>query len=372
MEFASFQEAQTAFNAVRPLLASHGVVPHADAFSFLPESFASDINLAMDAQPPLLTTPNDGGVLAAMSLWVDPKAYEVILSPTVAAEILGEVKAGVDWTTMTAAFPTWERIGQAAAYGDLNEGGMSSVNIAFPQRQAFRFQTMINIGDLELDMAALAKLNLITIKERSAANTLQRFLNFIYHFGVSGLQNFGILNDPGIASNGTLTPATKANGGTAWVNQTTSSVIATANETYADIQAVVQRLITQSLGNIDAKSDLVLVVPTQSAIALNSVTTFNVNVEDMIKKNFPKMRVISDPMFGAVSTQNPQGNSAGNLLMCIAPMVESQESGYCAFSEKMRAHPIVRQVSSYKQKRTAAAWGAVIRQPFAFSQMLGI
>jgi len=76
--------------------------------------------------------------------------------------------------------------------------------------------------------------------------------------------------------------------------------------------------------------------------------------------------------YGAVSTSNPQGIVGGNLLQLIADEVEGQETGFCAFNEKLRAHPIIRALSAFKQKKTQGTWGAVVRQPFAITQMLGV
>jgi hypothetical protein len=56
----------------------------------------------------------------------------------------------------------------------------------------------------------------------------------------------------------------------------------------------------------------------------------------------------------------------------IADDVEGQRTGFCAFNEKMRAHPIIRAASSFKQKMTAGTWGAVIRFPAGIASMVGV
>jgi hypothetical protein len=38
----------------------------------------------------------------------------------------------------------------------------------------------------------------------------------------------------------------------------------------------------------------------------------------------------------------------------------------------MMAQPIVRQLSSFRQKVLGGTWGAILRQPFAVSSMLGV
>src|SRR5208282_4807866 len=76
--------------------------------------------------------------------------------------------------------------------------------------------------------------------------------------------------------------------------------------------------------------------------------------------------------YGALSPSNPQGSALGEVVQLIAKEVEGQQVGYCAFSEKMRAGPVIRGLSSFKQKMSQGVWGAVIRMPAAISQMIGV
>ena len=76
--------------------------------------------------------------------------------------------------------------------------------------------------------------------------------------------------------------------------------------------------------------------------------------------------------YGALSASNPQGVAAGNFVQLIAESIEGQQSGYCSFNEKMRAHVVVRQMSSFRQKISGGTWGAIIRMPIAFIAMVGV
>jgi hypothetical protein len=38
----------------------------------------------------------------------------------------------------------------------------------------------------------------------------------------------------------------------------------------------------------------------------------------------------------------------------------------------MRAHPVKVELSSFQQKKSAGTWGAIIRQPIAIAQLLGV
>jgi hypothetical protein len=202
----------------------------------------------------------------------------------------------------------------------------------------------------------------------AAATVLNKFSNLTYFFGVAGLQNYGMLNDPNLSA--ALTPATKAAGGVKWINA--GAIVATANEIYADIQAIFLQLVTQSGGLIDQNSKMVLALSPGSSVALTATNSFNVNVGDLLKKNFPNLRIETAVQYGVTSASNPQGVAAGNFVQLIAESVEGQDTGYCAFNEKMRTHPIVRGSSSVKQKITAGSWGAIIRMPMAIASMVGV
>jgi|FreactTroBogLake_1042271.scaffolds.fasta_scaffold01545_9 hypothetical protein len=366
IRFNSPREAEAAYREDAAHLAQRGVINNF-ASSYLPESFKHNFNLAMDAQPALATQPNSG-VPAYLTQWIDPAVYEILFSPNMAAVIFGEVKKG-DWTTQTAFFPTVEHTGEVSSFGDFSENGHAGANTNWPQRQSYLFQTVKEYGELELERAGLAKISWVSEIDGAAALALNKFSNFAYFFGVSGLQNYGLLNDPNLTAS--LTPSTKASGGTAWITSS-GAINATANEVYADIQAMFIQLVSQSQGLIDAKAKLTLALSPSSAVALTATNSFNVNVYDLLKKNFPNIRFETAVQYGQTSASNPQGIAAGNLVQMICDSVEGQDTGYCAFNEKMRAHPIIRGLSSFKQKVTAGTWGAIIRQPFAITSMLGV
>jgi hypothetical protein len=109
-----------------------------------------------------------------------------------------------------------------------------------------------------------------------------------------------------------------------------------------------------------------------SEIGLTATNTFNINVTDMLKKNFPNIRIETAVQYGQKSPANPQGIVAGNLVQLIAEEIEGQQTGYCAYNEKMRSHPIIKALSSFRQKLTGGSWGAIIRMPVAFTSMLGV
>ena len=327
---------------------------------YVKPEYRRDFSLAMDAQPALVTTSNSG-IPAFLSTMIDPDVIQVLVTPNKAAEIFGEVKKG-DWVTDTVMFPIIENVGEVSSYGDFNNNGHIGANANFPQRQSYLYQTITEWGERELERAGLAKLNWASQLNTASAIVLNKFQNLTYFFGVSGLQNYGLLNDPSLSA--AIQPGAKAYNSQAHGPWITSGVVtATANEIYTDIQSLFSVLVAQSGGLIEMDAKLVLAMSPASSVALTQTNSFNVSVSDLLKKNFPNVRI---------ETAVQYATTAGNVVQMIAESVDGQDTGFCAFNEKMRLHPVIRGNSSFSQKKTQGTWGAVIRQPFAIAQMLGV
>lgn len=314
--------------------------------------YAQD-GFACDAQPTLITTSN-AGIPAFLSTYIDPKLIEVLVSPMKAAEIVGDETKKGDWTTETAMFPVVESTGQTSAYGDYSESGNAGVNSNFPQRQSFHYQVMTQWGERELERAGLARIDWANRVNIASALTLNKYQNKTYFFGVSGLQNYGLLNDPSLSA--AISPTTKTAGGTSWAN-------ATAQEINADIQKLYKQLQTQANGLVELDTKMTLAISPISEVYLTKTTDFNVNVADILKKNFPNLTIKTAPEYSTVS---------GELAQLIVEDMEGQRTASCGFTEKMRAHPIVVGASSFKQKKSQGTWGTVIFRPFLIAQMLAI
>lgn len=370
------QEARAAFLAVRPLLQERGVIWErgVEPYGFVssdpsrgcsPEAAA----MAMDALPALTSDPN-AGIPSMFTTWVDPRTFEVLFSPLRAVEIMGpEVQAG-DWTEQTAMFPVVEVVGETTAYGDYQTGGgQNSANANFPQRQSFLFQGIIEYGDLEVARYARARINWISEKQRARMRALNTFANFAYFYGIAQLANYGLLNDPNLPA--PISPQPKAYGGTTWLVGT--QVRATANEIFNDIQATVIQGIAQNGGLVNRESEMVIGMDPQHEAALTATNSFGVNVSDLLKKNFPKLKVVSAVQYGPQSAQQPQGQPSGlSLMQVIFPDVEGQRTAMPAYNAKLIAQRIVWDMSSAKQKMVSGTYGAVIRYAAGIASMVGI
>lgn len=319
--------------------------------------------LAMDAQPELVTISNSG-IPAFLSTYIDPKIIEVLVKPMKAVEIVGEETKKGDWTLETAMFPLVESTGQVSSYGDYSATGNANANVNWVQRQSYTYQVITQWGERELDKMGLARIDWANRQGIASVLTLNLFQNKTYFFGVSGLANYGLLNDPTLpapiapisvtGTGGTLvTWAQKAGdpNGAIWV--------------YNDIKALYGQLVSQANGlvELNMESPLTLAMSPEAQVYLTLTNQYNVNVQDMLKKNFPKMTIQTAPEYGTVS---------GGFVQLIATEMQGTKTATCAFTEKLRAHPMIVEMSAFKQKRSQGSWGTIVQRPFLVAGLLGI
>jgi hypothetical protein len=366
----NIQEARSEWQADKAGLEERGVVLDGVTM-YMPDewrhSSRSFKQIAMDAQPTLSTDPS-AAIPAMLTTMIDPKVIRVVFTPLNFAKILTEQKNG-DWLEETRIFPVVEETGEVSSYGDFNNNGRAGVNLNFPNFQSYLFQTFIRYGERELERAGLARINYVGELGVSAADLLNRFQNLSYAFGISGLQNYGIINNPYLSAY--LTPATKAAGGTSWFVGNAPN--ATANEVYNDIVALVEKLVSQTNGTVELDDEMTLAMSPSSALALRFANSFGVYVRDLLKEGFPNMKVMTAPQYGQQTTTNPQGYStAGNAMQLIVKKIQGQEVAYAAFNEKLRAHKIIPEPSAWMQKMTSGTWSTILRMPLGVTGMLGI
>jgi hypothetical protein len=340
-------------NAEFAMLASRYGVHFPGAMDYLNKEISYDINVAMDAQPTLISTSN-AGVPYFLANYIDPEFIRVLVTPMKAAKIAPEVKKG-DWTTLTAMFPMVESTGQVSSYGDYSTNGQSTSNENWVSRQSYHFQTVTQWGERELDMAGLGKIDKAANINIASALTLSKFQNKSYFFGIANLQNYGLLNDPSLST--PIAPAaTGTASGTLWSTKDGAAI-------YGDIVLLYGQLQTQMRGLVDRDAEMVLAMSPEIEVNLTKTNQYNVNVTDQLKKNFPNMRIESAVEYNTVG---------GQLVQMILSKVDGQDVAQVAFTEKMRAHPVKVELSSFQQKKSSGTFGAIIRLPIGIAGLLGV
>ena len=299
--------------------------------------------LAMDAD--LITAPN-GGILAALTQYIDPEIVRVLFAPMPLTGVFSELQKG-DWTTKNMTFPVVEGTGKPTSYGDWNDNGTTSANVNFEHRQPYLFQEFIRVGELEQETYGQAKVNLASELQTTCVLSLNKLSHEIYAKGVSGLQNFGILNDPNLSA---YIPSTVK-----WVGQTDPLVI------FQDVQKLFTKLVEQTKGLVKSNDPMRLLTSPRMEAALSATNMYGLNATKVIKESYPNLEVVGVPEYET---------EAGDVAQMILPSYMGSDNVQLPYNVKMRVHPIIQHASGYIQKRTQGCYGALIRRPIFIAQML--
>jgi hypothetical protein len=256
---------------------------------------------------------------------------------------------------LSAQFPIVESTGEVSTYGDHSNNGSVNSNVNYTARQSYQFQTVTQWGERELEMAGLGKIDYAANLNVASALTMDKFMNKSYFFGIANLQNYGLLNDPSLST--PITPlATGAASGTLWSTKDGAAI-------YGDIVALYGQLVTQTKGLVERDAAMTLALSPEMEVNFTKTNQYNVNVTDQLKKNFPGLTIKSAVEYAT---------TGGQLVQLIVDSIDGQKTGQCAFSEKLRAHPVVVGLSSFAQKKSGGTWGSIIRMPVAIAQLLGV
>lgn len=306
------------------------------------------VMLACDAQPELVTLSN-AGIPAWLTNYFDPRIINILVSPMKATEIVGSEEKKGDWTTTHAQFISVELEGETSAYGDFNNNGSANANLNFPIRQSFLYQIFTNWGELQMARAGNARVDWANKVNEASILALNKYQNTSYFFGISGIPNYGLLNDPNLYPSIVATAA--------WNASTTD-----ATTVYEDIRRLFVQQQYQSNGVLDAEAEMTLAMSPTLAVALNKANQFNVSVKKLLADNFPNLRIKT-----AVEYQT----GAGEFVQLICNSVQGQPTATTAYTEKMRAHAVVVGSSNWSQKKSQGTFGTIIFNTYAISSMIG-
>lgn len=303
---------------------------------------------AFDAEPTLITAPN-AGVPNAFTTYFDPKLIEVILTPNNAVKIIGEVRKG-DWTTDAIGFPMVESTGEVTSYGDFNDGGgRAGANVQWEYRQPYLWQSFTEWGDREVDRMGKGRVDWVARLRISTAINHDKFYNNSLFYGIAGLQNYGLLNDPSLSA--AITPTAGS-----WATASPNAIL-------ADIQKAFGTLQVQTGSNLELDQPMTLALHSVSENYLANTNTFGLTAMEMIKKVYPNLRVQQAPQYLSGTTYSFQ---------LIVDAIQGQKVVEGAFNEKMRGHRMVMATSSVRQKTTGGTDGALMYMPIGIVTCVGI
>lgn len=310
---------------------------------YQPAALTESVRRALANDSALITAPNSG-VLSVLTTYVDPRVIDVVVAPMRMAETFGETKKGT-WVDDFLTFPIAESTGEVSSYGDFNNNGMTGTNLNWETRQPYHYQAIMEIGDRELERAGAGRVDLVSRKQISNALALNKFQNKSYLYGIDGLMNYGLLNDPTLLADLPLTDWTLKDG----------------LGIYDDILNLYTQLIEQTSGLVDAGTRVKLLLSPSDEARLHSTNMYNMNTYDHLLKNFKNWTIHSIPEYET---------AAGGKIQLVVDEYEGVPTVDLSFTEKMRAHRVEYLTSAWRQKRSQGTNGAIIYRPLFISNGL--
>ena len=290
-----------------------------------------------------LTAPN-AGVPAMLTTYLSPKWIEFYTTPIRIAEAYNEQQFG-DRVTTNISIPTFELYGEASSYGDFNDNSMANSNENYEYSQPYAYQANIKIGEIEQERAAAARFSAVERAIQGASLTLNKTQSSIYLYGVSGLKNYGTLNDPD------LLPSTVG------VNWATLSTLQLMEE----FQKLFNQLVAQSQGIVQEIDAMTLVLSPVMRAALLKPTEFGWTALSKIKEIYTNLEIVAVPEYSTAS---------GEMVQLSKDEYMGQPTVHLGFVDKLRTHAVEVKTSGFLQKRSQATIGAIIYYPILVANML--
>jgi len=308
-----------------------------------------------DAIPNIVGNPN-AGIPQMFGVTVYPEEIRVLTQPTAAMGIGGEMQHG-EWAKKTTMFKLIQSTGSMAPYGDKMTGGNTGINVNFPTRAQYLAQINTEWGSLEADNYGTAQINYLREIELAKADVIQRWHNDCALYGIANAGPlYGYLNDPGLPAS--ISPLPNGTGSSPlWANKPPEFI-------FEDVRRLVQKVIVQTLGNVDGKTPMTLVMSNYLYPELSRVNNFMAkNALQLIQETYPNIRIHTVPQYQTLS---------GELMQLYVDTVNGQKNAQYWFSIKDMAFPVVYHGSYAEQKHASGTWGAIIRSPVSVASMLGM
>lgn len=322
---------------------------------------------AMDALPSGLIGSNNVGFPVQYFNLIDPQIIETLYTPLNATKLLPEKKEGdftLDYITLTVS----EIAGDVTAYSDFTGNFQAGTNFTYPSRQTFRYQVGYMYGNLEVERAAAAKIQLVSQRQNAATTIMARAANKFYLYGVQGMNIYGILNAPELDAPIEPEEVTSLADGstklTTWAEKMTD-IQGAPTHIYNDVIALYGEIATKTQGAVDIQgASFTLAYPPCLHKCLAATNNFKVSVSELLQGVMPGLKFVQVPELAA---------EEGNQIMLICDNAPGYGSpGYCIFTEKLRMSPVIADVNSYKQNMAGGTAGAIITRPMLIASMSGV
>lgn len=316
-------------------------------------NFSMDAGLVSPLTTPSVTTP-----VQFLQEWL-PGFVHIVTAPRRIDSLIGIVTQG-KWEDEEVVQGVMEYTGKTQEYGDSTNIPLSSWNTNFERRTIVRFEEGMTVGRLEEKRAASIRVDSSSSKRNAASSALEINRNQIGFFGYNNGLNrtYGFLNDPNLPA---YIPAPTGN----WATSTFLQIT-------ADIRTALQGLRSQSNDVIDPKEDnITLAIATDVVDYLTTTSDYGVSVQEWIKTNYPKLRVMSAPELN-------QANATDDVAYYYSEIISDDYSSddRRTFTQvvpaKFQTVGVEQRAKEYVEDYSNATAGSFLKRPWAVYRQTGL
>jgi hypothetical protein len=244
---------------------------------------------ATDEAPDMVTSASISVPVQFLQYW-EAKPVITITTKRDIDKIAGRKIAG-SWLDEQIVQPIVELTGRAHPYADVANPIESGYNVNYEARTIVRFENAAEVGILESERTARARLSSASLKKSAAIRALEIERNLVGFFGYTDGTNktYGILNDVNLPDYHTVAAGA---GGSTWDKKTFVEI-------QTDIKIAIAGLRAQTMNNFDPMSDKAYLVIAANKVDFLSTTNEygSLTVRQWLAENYPNIEVIASAFF---------------------------------------------------------------------------
>lgn len=312
----------------------------------------------MDAFPEMFTTASVSTPIQFLQFLV-PKVITQLTTKRDIDELVGVNMAGT-WSDEEIVQAVIEILGEATPYGDKANFNLASFNTNYEKRTVVRFAEAMEVGILESERSAKARINAHATKKSAVTTILEIARNLVGYFGYANGENrtYGLLNDPNLPAY--ISVASGAGASTLWANKTYLEIV-------KDILGAISRIQVQSGNNFNPLTDeSVLAVSLSCYQYLNTQNALGTRtVLQWLKETYPKMEVKASAFLDGA-------NADANVFYLYAKSLDGNDVIAQNIQEKLKFLGLFNGGIFTREFYSNATAGVMVVQPVGVVRYTGI
>lgn len=317
-----------------------------------------DMKAVMDEFPEM-GTPASVATPIQFLQWLNPEVITYLTTKRDIDELLGVTMAG-SWADKEVIQSAIELLGSARPYGDKADDNLASYNVEYNGRTIVRFGEALEVGKLEAEQSAKARIDTYGTKKLAVSEVLEVSRNLVGYYGYleGANKTYGFLNDPDLPDY--VAVASGAGGSTTWSSKTYLEIV-------KDLIGMISDLQVKTGNNYNP-----LTTPAQLDVSLSSYNYLNTqndlgtkSVLQWLKETYPLIEVKASSFLDGA-------NGGANVAYLWATKLGGKGVIKQFIQDKMRFLGMDKFAKVTRESYSNATAGVMVLQPVGVVRKTGI